>query len=363
MRPDSLLHTSGPFSVALLLVLLIGTAARAEWVTQPSGTSVRLRGVSAVSSRVAWASGDKGTFARTTDGGRTWTAGIVPGADALDFRDVDAFDADTAYLLSIGEGDKSRIYKTTDGGKRWELQFKSARATSFFDSMAFWDRDHGIAVSDPVDGRFLIISTADGGKTWKEMPADGMPPALEGEGAFAASGTCIAVEGRRNVWFGTGGPRGARLFRSTDRGRTWEVVTTPLVSGKSAGIFSIAFWDASRGVAVGGDYTKEEEAQNNVAVALNGGRTWTTIAGPGPNGYRSCVVYVPGTRLRSRAPVLFTVGPTGSEYSLDGGASWARAGTVGFHSADFAGPKDAGWAVGERGLIAKYTGTVPGKRK
>lgn len=361
MRPDSLVHTARLFSLSLLLVLATGAAARAEWVTQPSGVSVRLRGVSAVNSRVAWASGDKGTFARTINGGRTWAAGIVPGAAELDFRDVDAFDAETAYLLSIGEGDKSRIYKTTDGGRRWELQFKSGRAAAFFDSMAFWDRDHGIAVSDPVDGRFLIIQTSDGGRTWKETPRDGMPPALEGEGAFAASGTCIAVEGRTNVWFATGGPRGARVFRSTDRGRTWSVATTPVVSGKSAGIFSITFWDAQRGAVVGGDYTKENEAGNNVAVTADGGRTWGPVKGPGPNGYRSCVVFVPGTKSRA-APVLFAVGPTGSEYSSDGGQTWTSIGTVGFHSADFAGPKNAGWAVGERGVIAKYAGAINSRR-
>ncbi|HWT01353.1 MAG TPA: hypothetical protein VN256_13980 [Pyrinomonadaceae bacterium] len=361
MRPDSLVHAARLLSLALLLVLTTGTAARAEWVTQPSGTSVRLRGVSAVNSRVAWASGDKGTFARTVDGGRTWTSGIVPGAAELDFRDVDAFDAETAYLLSIGEGDKSRIYKTTDGGRRWELQFKSGRAAAFFDSMAFWDRDHGVAVSDPVDGRFLIIQTSDGGRTWKEMPPDGMPPALEGEGAFAASGTCIAVEGKTSVWFATGGPNGARVFRSIDRGRTWAVATVPIVSGKSAGVFSITFWDALHGVVVGGDYTKEAEAENNVAVTTDGGRTWAAIKGPGPSGYRSCVVFVPGTKSRG-APTLFAVGPTGSEYSSDGGQTWTSAGAGGYHSADFAGPKNAGWAVGERGVIAKYTGTINSRR-
>jgi photosystem II stability/assembly factor-like uncharacterized protein len=362
MRPDSLSHTPGLFSVALLLVMTIGTAARAEWATQPSGVAVRLRGVSAVNSRVAWASGDKGTFARTVDGGRTWTAGTVPGATELDFRDVDAFDAETAYLLSIGEGEKSRIYKTTDGGKRWELQFKSERAAAFFDSMAFWDRDHGIAVSDPVDGRFLIIQTSDGGRTWKETPRDGMPPALEGEGAFAASGTCIAVEGRTNVWFATGGPNGARVFRSTDRGRTWAAAVTPIVSGKSAGVFSITFWDAAHGVVVGGDYTKEAEAGSNVAVTTDGGQTWSAIKGPGPSGYRSCVVFVPGTGVRG-TPALFAVGPTGSEYSTDGGQSWTSVGAGGYHSADFAGPKNAGWAVGERGVIAKYNGAVRKKSK
>ena len=175
-------------AILTAFLLFFAPSAWAQWVTQTSGTTVRLRGVSAVNSRVAWASGAAGTFARTTDGGRTWRAGQVPGAAELDFRDVDAFDADTAYLLSIGEGEKSRIYKTTDGGKRWELQFKSERAAAFFDSMAFWDRDRGIAVSDPVGGRFLVIQTSDGGRTWKETPADGMPLALEGEGAFAASG-------------------------------------------------------------------------------------------------------------------------------------------------------------------------------
>lgn len=337
--------------IALLLFVVLSVgAAHAGWVAQSSGTGVRFRGVSAVSQSVAWASGDKGTYARTVDGGRTWRAAVVPGAAELDFRDVDAFDADTAYLLSIGEGEKSRIYKTADGGKTWTLQFKSARPQAFFDSMAFWDKEHGIAVSDPVDGRFLIITTSDGGRTWKEMPAVGMPQALQGEGAFAASGTCITVEGKRNVWFGTGGPGGARLFRSTDGGRNWTVAKTPLTSGKSAGIFSVAFWNAKQGVIVGGDYTQEREAKNNVAVTRDGGRTWSLIEGRAPDGYRSCVVFVPAT---SPTPLLVTVGPSGSDYSVDGGKSWRSLGAEGFHSTSFK-TLSSGWAVGEAGRIAMY---------
>ncbi|HEX8175746.1 MAG TPA: hypothetical protein VF543_11565 [Pyrinomonadaceae bacterium] len=332
----------------LFAVMTVG-AASAQWAAQVSGTQVRLRGVSAVSRSVAWASGDKGTYARTTDGGKTWVAGTVPGASELDFRDVDAFDADTAYLLAIGEGEKSRIYKTTDGGKTWELQFKSSRPGAFFDSMAFWDSDNGIAVSDPVGGRFLIIKTSDGGRTWNEMPSDGMPAALAGEGAFAASGTSIAVEGKRNVWFGTGGPEGARIFRSTDGGRTWAVTKTPVASGKSAGIFSVTFWNARRGVAVGGDYTKEREAKDNVAVTSDGGRTWTLIKGAGPAGYRSCVAFVPG----AKKPLLIAVGPSGSEYSTDRGQSWTVLGAEGFHSTSFA--SIYGWAVGEGGRVAVYS--------
>ena len=335
-------------SLALLSVLF-APHAHAQWVAQSSGTSVRLRGVSAISKNVAWASGDKGTYARTTDGGKTWRAAVVPGAEALDFRDVDAFDANTAYLLAIGEGEKSRIYKTTDGGRTWAMQFKNTRPTAFFDSMAFWSRDRGIAVSDPVDGKFLIITTSDGGKTWTEVSPAGMPPALEGEGAFAASGTCIAVEGKSNVWFGTGGPNGARVFRSKDGGRTWEVSMTPLVAGRAAGVFSVAFLDARHGVVVGGDYTKESEANANVAVTMDGGKTWTLAAGPRPRGYRSCVTIA----RDGKTPTLIAVGPTGNDFSLDGGHTWEVFGPEGFHSVSFAGGS-AGWVVGEGGLIAEF---------
>jgi photosystem II stability/assembly factor-like uncharacterized protein len=339
--------------LALASLLLVNTGTPG-WESQSSGAKVRFRGVSAVSRTVAWASGERGTYARTIDGGRTWQTGNVPGAAELDFRDVDAFDANTAYLLSIGEGEKSRIYKTTDGGASWQLQFKSNRAAAFFDAMAFWDRDHGIALSDPVDGRFLIITTADGGATWREMPRDGMPPALDGEGGFAASGTCIAVAGQRNVWFGTGGTPGARVFRSTDGGRTWAAATTPITHGKSAGIFSVAFRDARHGVIVGGDYTKEGESMNNAAITRDGGRTWTIINEARPQGYRSCVAYVRG----AQKALLVAVGPSGSDYSTDEGTSWRSFGAEGFHTASFSRAGSAGWAAGEQGRIAKFSGAA-----
>ena len=342
----------------LLLSTVVCQPAAAQWLSQASGTTARLRGVSAVSATVAWASGSNGTYLRTTDGGATWQVGTVPGAEALDFRDVDAFDANTAYLLSIGEGERSRIYKTTDGGRHWALQFTNRHPKAFFDAMAFWDADHGVAVSDPVDGRFLIIKTTDGGATWQEVPPERLPPALTGEGAFAASGTCITVQGRNNAWIGTGGSA-ARVFRSTDGGNTWQVATTPILSGQpSAGIFSLAFKDANHGVAVGGDYKKEGEARDNVAITTDGGRTWKLVKGPLPGGYRSGVAYLPGTGT----PTLVAVGPSGSDYSLDHGASWVSLGTVGYHAVSFAGPK-AGWAVGEGGRIAKYFSGVPDTRR
>ncbi|HEY8459074.1 MAG TPA: oxidoreductase, partial [Blastocatellia bacterium] len=283
-----------------------------KWIAQSSVTTARLRGVSAVSSTVAWASGSGGVYLKTTDGGATWRAGIVPGAESLDFRDVEAFDADTAYLLSIGEGERSRIYKTTDGGEHWRLQFTNGNPKAFFDAMAFWDPDRGVAVSDSVDGRFLIIKTDDGGANWKEIPAEKLPPALAGEGAFAASGTCVVTQGKNNVWIATSA---ARVLSSTDGGETWHVATTPIPSGQpSEGVFSIAFKDARNGVIVGGDYKKEGEARDNAAITRDGGRTWKLAKGSLPGGFRSAVAYAPG------ASILVAVGPSGSDYSVEGGA-------------------------------------------
>lgn len=343
----------------LLLLFIIGAVSplvAAQWIEQSSGTQARLRGVSAVSDKIAWASGANGTCLKTTDGGATWQLLKVPGAESLDFRDVDAFDANTAYLLSIGEGDKSRIYKTTDGGRNWQLQFTNRNSKAFFDAMAFWDAKRGVAISDPVDGHLLIIKTTDGGATWTEVPAANIPPALPNEAAFAASGTCITVQGRSNAWIATGGGA-ARVFRSMDGGNTWQVAATPIISGGQAtGNFSIAFKDARNGVIVGGDYTKESEARDNAAVTSDGGRTWALTKSL-PGGFRSGVVYV----RAAKALAIFAVGPKGTDYSLDNGASWTSLGAGGYHAVGFAGA--TAWAVGEGGRVGKHTGTLSGSNK
>ena len=335
----------------LLGIVLFCATGLAQWAPQSSGTTARFRGVSAVSKTIAWASGSAGTYARTTDGGASWRSAVVPGASQLDFRDVQAVDANTAYLLSIGPGEASRIYKTSDGGSAWMLQFTNKNPKAFFDAFAFWDARTGIAMSDPVDGRFILIKTTDGGGTWNELTGDNLPRSIEGDGGFAASGTCIAVQGKKNVWFGSGGAAKARVFRSTDGGGTWRDASTPITAGNaSSGIFSIAFEDARNGVIVGGDYKKENEAGNNVATTTDGGATWALAKGPQPPGFRSAVAYVAGTR----GPMIVAVGPSGSDYSVDSGVSWVSLGSIGFHAASFAGA-DAGWAVGEGGRIASFS--------
>ncbi len=259
-------------AMRILAAITALALAAPAWTDQPSGVTARLRGVSAVTDRVAWASGSVGTVLRTGDGGATWQSMNIPDAEKLDFRDIDAVSEQSAYVLSIGSGESSRIYKTIDSGRTWALQFTNADPKAFFDAMAFWDAERGIAFSDSVDGRLVILRTDTGGRLWSRVPAEGLPPALDNEGAFAASGTNVAVYGRDHVWIGTGAAAAARVLRSVDGGRTWTAAATPLAAGPSSGIFSIAFRDADHGIVVGGDYRKENESTTRRSRATAAGR-------------------------------------------------------------------------------------------
>jgi photosystem II stability/assembly factor-like uncharacterized protein len=274
-----------------------GAVAQTGPQVQISHTTESLRGVSAVSRQVAWASGTHGTYLRTMDGGRTWIPAQVPDADALDFRAVVAFSADEAFLMSAGPGEQSRIYHTSNGGVRWELQFTNTNPKGFFDSMIFWDEKHGVVLGDPIPDesgklKFEVLLTDDG-QNWRPIPPARLPDALEGEGAFAASNTCVAILGGgidQNIWFATGG-KVARVFHSADRGVSWEVFDTPMVHGAdSAGIFSIAFRDALHGVIAGGNYKQPNGDGPNLAFTEDGGKTWT-LSGLHPLAYFSAVTY------------------------------------------------------------------------
>jgi photosystem II stability/assembly factor-like uncharacterized protein len=324
-----------------------------QWTLQKSNVTDRLRGVSAVNDRVAWASGANSAVLRTEDGGATWTKLTVT-SDKLDFRDIDAINARTAYVLAIGNGDASRIYKTTDAGATWTLQFRNTDPKAFYDAMSFWDATHGIVVGDSIAGQFCILTTENGGRIWKRVPKEALPEALPNEGAFAASGTNIAVWGSSHAWIATGGAEKSRILRTSDRGRTWQIADAPLKAGSSAGIFSIDFRDARHGVIVGGDYTKEGEATDNLAVTKDGGATWTLKKGL--TGYRSVVAYVP--RLGKKTKGLVAIGPSGTDYSVDDGTTWQRVEGPGFDTLSFvrtSRPDVVGWAAGNSGAIGKLT--------
>jgi len=316
----------------------------AQWLKQDLKTTASFRGLDVVSEKVIWASGTGGTVVRTIDGGNTWSVIKVKGAEKLDFRDIEAFDENTAYVLSIGNGDSSRIYKTTDGGKNWKLQFKNMDKKAFFDSIAFWDEKHGLAQSDPVDGKYVFYATNDG-ETWTKLPTENMPAAKTGEAAFAASGTCIITKGENQIWLITGG-MDARVFYSKNRGKSWKAYDTPIVNGTAgSGIFSIAMQSKKRGVIVGGNYEKPNDISNNLAFTKNAGKTW--ILGKGLGGYRSGVAYI-GSR------VIIAVGSGGSDLSLDAGETWRTLDKENYNSV--ASTNNSTWAVGPKGMVANFLG-------
>lgn len=341
-----------PFLRVVPLLVLSGAAAAAEpaWQAQDSGVTVELRGLSVVSSKVAWASGAKGTVIRTVDG-EHWKTVAVPDAAAFDLRDIHAVDADTALAMGAGPGAASRLYRTTDGGATWQLVVANTVEKGFWDAMAFWDARHGVLFGDPVDGAFQVYVTEDGGATWKASPAKGLE-ALAGEGAFAASGSCLSVAGKQDAWFVTGSAAQSRAFHSRDGGLTWQAAVLPIpAAAASRGAFSVAFLNARTGMVAGGDYREPKLASLNGARSTDGGATWQAAAIL-PAGFMSVVATVPG------APTtLVAAGLAGSGYSPDGGLTWrvldnTPMNTVGFASAT------SGWAVGPKGLVMAYRGAA-----
>ncbi len=318
--------------------------------TQTSGTTALLQSVSVVDSEVVWVSGHRGTWLRTTDGGTTWRAGVVPGADSLEFRDVEAIAADTAYLMSAGNGDLSRIYKTVDGGESWQLQYTNHIEKAFYDCMAFWDSRHGIAMSDEVDGRFPVIATADGGAHWAVAEPGTLPPALPGEGSFASSGSCVTARAPGRAWIGTGNTSATRVLFTADGGASWSVANTSLPSGEGVGIGSVAFRDDLHGVVMGGSMLDTAARIDNLAFTSDGGRSWRTgTRAP----LRSAIYggsYVPGARV----PTLVVVGPGGAAATFDEGRSWTPLDSGSYWAVSFASPS-AGWAVGPRGRIQRFS--------
>ncbi len=326
-------------------------------VEQVSGTTARLQAIGVVDSSVVWVSGTRGTYARTLDGGNRWTVGQVPEADSLEFRDLHAVSDQVAYLLSAGSGDRSRIYKTTDGGTTWKLQFRNTEPKAFFDCLAFWDAEHVMVMSDAVDGVFPVLTTEDGGATWNPIPATRLPPALPGEGAFAASGTCVVTVGHQTALIATGASGlSARVLRTEDRGATWSVAETPVVHDTTlAGLTSVAMLDRLQGVAVGGNLAKPDAPLDAVAFTEDGGLTWE-LGGRVPfPGTIFAAIPVPDSR-----GLIVAVGPKGSAYTQDLGRTWVAIDTLNYWSAGFAG-LSAGWAVGPGGRITKL-GFTPANR-
>jgi hypothetical protein len=319
---------------------------------QQSNTTVRLFAVSPVNSRVVWAAGNLGTYLVTTDGGEHWRAAQVPGAETLQFRDVEAVNARIAYLLSIGSGEDSRIYKTTDGGQTWDLQFQNHNPAAFYDCFDFWSPKRGLTFSDAVGDRFPAIKTTNG-RTWQDI-GDRLPPAQPGEAAFASSGTCVNTLGERHAWIGTAGAAKARILATTDAGATWNAYLIPdgFTQGTPvSGIASVEFRDRFHGILGGGDVVASTTPQVNVARSKDGGVTWALTTPTPFTGAVYGLAYVPN-RLKQ---TVVATGPGGAAWTPDEGDTWTLLpGIDNCWAVAFATAK-AGWLVCGAGRIVKVS--------
>ena len=321
-------------SSILFIPLILSAFEAPSWSPVSTASEASLRGISAVNDRVVWVSGSEGTILKTVDGGAHWRRMQGLPAD-LDFRAIQSFDGRTVLAMSAGSGVKSTIYRTTDSGDHWTLVHQNQIPEAFFDGFAFFDALRGLLIGDPVNGKFFLLATADGGATWH--PIDG-PRAQDGEGAFAASNTSLAVRPDGSAWFGTGGLLGGRVFNSYDWGRTWTSVPTPIPhETAAAGVFSLSFLDSKHGYATGGDYQKPTASMSVLSATTDGGSTWHAIEGIA-KGYRSAIT--------SDGKHLILTGPGGSEYNgqpIPGD---------GYHALSIAPKGKLAWASGSKGRVA-----------
>lgn len=336
------------------------------------GTPTSIRGLSVVDDQVAWASGSNGWVARTADRGKTWQWMQVPGFESVDFRDVEAFSAEEAVLLSAGS--PLLILRTEDGGLNWTEAHRDDRPEIFFDGMDFGVGDltdapgltdspgspgqWGIAFGDAIEGRMPLMVTMDGGRSWQDISAQADLRLMEGEAGFAASGTSIRVVkwdvraagqfstgANHRIFIGTGGSQ-SRLLFSDDGGLNWDNHPTPMIQGTaSTGIFSIAFLDPQNGVIVGGDYLNDHNPERAIFLTQDGGLTWQAPEN-GTGGYRSAVEYVSHNSL-------IACGTSGVDISTDGGRNWQNLTTEGYHVVRKA--KRGNWLLlaGANGRIAE----------
>ena len=319
-----------------------------SWTLTSTNTTFQFRGLSPISSKIAWVSGTRGTVLRTTDGGTTWinvSPNLAPdNASTFEFRDIQAWSAKSAVILSIGNGNASRIYLTRDGGKSWKQTFINEDPVAFYDCLAFESQRHGIALSDPVDGKFRLIETWDGGRSWDVVDPAGVPQALNGEAGFAASGTCIEATAGR--WYiASGGVDPGRIYRSAD-GNRWKVTNSSVAGAAGGGVFSVRFKDEKHGIAVGGDYENPTKKVDIASWSKDGGATWIK-AESFPGGYRSGASWIP-----DRGNTAVAVGPTGSDFTIDGGKSWRGFDNGTFDAVECVG-RNVCWASGSRGRVAR----------
>jgi len=306
--------------------------------------SLSIRAIEIIGNNLAFAA-NKGTFGMYSFGDNTWRTNTQK-YDSLvpEYRAVAATD-DDFFMLSVGS--PALLYKTGDSGAM-ELVYKEENEKAFYDAMTFWNNKEGIAIGDPTNNCISIIITRDGGRTWKKLSCDLLPEVIEGEAAFAASNSNIAIKGDK-TWILSGGMT-SRVYFSPDKGETWEVFDTPLLDGKATtGGYTMDFYDENFGIILGGDYTNPEGNTGNKAITTDGGKTWELIAEGQEPGYKSSVRFMPNTGGEK----IIATGFSGISISKDSGKTWEELSNEGFYTLRFKNDSVA-YAAG-KGRIAKLT--------
>ena len=300
----------------ILTALCFATAAEAQTVKLlNSGSKASLRGLSVVNDDVVWVSGSSGSVGRSVDGGETWAWVTVKGFEKIDFRDIEAFDKNTAIIMGIA--DPAYILKTIDGGQNWKVVFTDTTKGMFLDAMEFWNEQSGIVIGDPIGDKIFIARTYDGGENWQGIPSEKIPTADKGEAFFASSGTNVRKLSKQEAVFVSGGLR-ARLFVRDKK------IDLPIIQGKeSTGANSLAVKNKKCLIIVGGDFNAQDDTTKNCVITMDGGKTFTAPV-VGPHGYRSCVEYL-GKKS------WISCGLNGVDYSTNEGLHWTWISKDSFH--------------------------------
>lgn len=313
-----------------------------------TGVKTSIRGLSVVNNNVIWVSGSDGMVGKSSNAGKNWKWMTVKGFEKNDFRDIEAFDANTAIIMAIPDPDNihpANILKTTDGGETWKVVYENKTKGMFLDAMEFRDPKNGMVIGDPVDGRFFMAKTTDAGNTWQELAVEERFVADSGEAFFASSGTNIRLLYNGSVVIASGG-KNSRLFYDK------KIFDLPMTKGKeTAGTNSVAVFDnykkspANKIIIVGGDFTVDSMIDRNCFVSNNGGKTWERPKTP-PPGYRSCVEFL-------NKETIVTCGLNGVDYSFDGGRNFYSISNEGFHVCRYARIGNTVYLAGSNGKIGK----------
>jgi photosystem II stability/assembly factor-like uncharacterized protein len=291
----------------------------AEWISQASGftTTLGINYMSATDSNTVWGTGFDpnnptgacSDFTRTTDGGNTWTPGVINNTTGLASSMIFAVSAATAYvpMYRVSGSDPQGIYMTSDSGSTWTRQTTASfsNSSSFPDCIHFFTADTGWALGDPVNGFYEMYTTANSGTTWTPVPSSNIPAALSNE--YGVVGYYSAIHD--TLWFGT---TLGRVYHSTDRGHTWTVATVTPLSGK---YIAPSFQTGMHGLV----QDRSQNSTGTICESFDGGVTWSLVNENGPI-YATDLRFVPGAG--NVCVSSGSSGKNGCSYSYDGGHFW-----------------------------------------